>query len=117
MPAPEHPRMSVLEPFALALEAAATATARAAKKISHSRRRTGEVLRPGPATPLWNELAAACATYLVRRGDKARLGRVLGLPRQRIHQLLVSKTACADAERTLALLGWLADQRRGRDAM
>jgi len=98
------PPLAILDPLALALDAAATATARSAKKLARPRRRSGRALSPGPDTPLWNELASECRAYLVRYGDKARLARVLGLPRQRVHQLLVARSACPDAERTLQLL-------------
>ena len=95
--------------------AAAEATARATRRLT-LRRRHGRyrALRPGPDTPLWNELAEAAAKLLRRRGDQAQLARILGLPRQRVHLLLVAKTACPDAERTLLLLYWLAARRRGR---
>ncbi|HVU23267.1 MAG TPA: hypothetical protein VHE13_04020 [Opitutus sp.] len=113
----EHPRLRALEPLAIAFDAAASAAVRAGKKAARRpRRRSGGTLTPGPETPLWNELAADCAAYLAKRGDKARLARVLGLPRQRVHQLLVARSACADAERTLQLLLWLARQRQGRDS-
>lgn len=112
-----HPRLDILDPLALALDAAATATARSAKKVLRSRRRPGATLSPGPDTPLWNELVAECRASLVRYGDKARLARILGVPRQRVHQLLVERTACPDAERTLRLLLWLAHQRRGRETL
>jgi hypothetical protein len=72
-------------------------------------------MRPGPDTPLWNELARACAGRLAKYGDKAKLARVLGVSRQRLHVLLVARTACADAERTLQLLAWLNARRQGRD--
>ena len=77
--------------------------------------RSGRALHPGPATPVWTDLVRQAAPYLRRRGDKIRLARLLGLPRQRLHQLLVAKTACADAERTLLLLAWLQAKRAGRE--
>jgi hypothetical protein len=112
-----HPRLAILDPLAFAIDAAATATARNARRLLRSRRRPGRTLSPGPDTPLWNELANECRTYLVRYGDKARLARILGVPRQRVHQLLVERSACPDAERTLQLLLWLAHQRRGRETL
>ena len=109
---PEHPRMRVIEPLAVALDAAASAAVRAGKKhLRNRRRRRGETLTPGADTPLWNELVAECSARLQRFGDKARLARELGLSRQRLHQLLVARSACADAERTLQLLVWLSTQR------
>jgi hypothetical protein len=64
-------------------------------------------LRAGADTPLWNALAWSVAARLRRRGAKARLARLLGISRQRLHLLVVARTACPDAERTLWLLLWL----------
>ncbi len=109
-------RFKHLDPLVAGLEKAALATARATKKVQRLRnpRKSGEALRPGANTPLWNELASACAHHLTRRGDKVRLARILGISRQRLHQLLVARTACADAERTLQLLTWLEARNRGK---
>jgi hypothetical protein len=85
------------------------------KPERRARVRSGRALRPGPDTPVWNELVRQAAPYLRKRGDKIRLARLLGLPRQRLHQLLVAKTACADAERTLLLLAWVQAKRAGRE--
>lgn len=106
-----------LEPITDGLFAAAAITAKkAAKTYRATRRRRGyAALRPGPDTPLWNELARACEREFARYGEKAKLARLLGISRQRLHLLLVAKTACCDAERTLQLLGWLAARRRGLD--
>ena len=103
--------------LATAAQTAAQAAARAAKgKLSTARRaKRGAVLRPGPDTPLWNELAGAVQATLRRRGEKAKLARILGLPRQRLHVLLVARGACPDAERTLQLLVWLQARRQGQD--
>ncbi len=100
--------------IAEALIAAAEATARATKKLNYHRRRSRyRQLRPGTDTPLWDELASSAAKLLRRRGDKAQLARVLGVPRQRIHKLLVEKSASPDAERTLLLLCWVNARQRG----
>jgi hypothetical protein len=80
-----------------------------------TRVRRGSTLHPGPDTPLWNELATTAQKLLKRRGEKAKLARYLGVPRQRIHLLLVAKTACPDAERALQLLAWINARRAGRD--
>ena len=80
-----------------------------------TRLRRGSALHPGPDTPLWNELATTAQKLLKRRGEKAKLARYLGVPRQRIHLLLVAKTACPDAERALQLLAWVNARRAGRD--
>jgi hypothetical protein len=79
------------------------------------RRRPGWALRPGADTPVWNELVKHAAPYLRKRGDKVRLARLLRLPRQRLHQLLVARSACADAERTLLLLAWVQAKRNGQE--
>ncbi len=64
---------------------------------------------------MWNELAKAVRAQLTRYGDKARLGRLLGLPRQRVHELLLYRRHMPDAERTLLLLAWLSARHQGRD--
>ena len=75
----------------------------------------GGILRPGRDTPRWNKLAEAAAKLLRRRGDKARLARILGISRQRLHLLLKARTACPDAERTLQLFEWVDLRQRGLD--
>lgn len=90
------------------------------RRQSHAKKperpwRAGITLKPGPDTPVWNELVKHAAPYLRKRGDKVRLARLLGVPRQRIHQLLVARTACADAERTLLLLAWVQGKRSGKE--
>ncbi|MBI5770690.1 MAG: hypothetical protein HZA93_23130 [Verrucomicrobia bacterium] len=106
-----------LAPLADALADAATQSALTARaRLKSSRRRgIGAALRPGPETPLWNELAAAVAREIHRRGEKAKLARLLGISRQRLHVLIGTKTACPDAERALAMLAWLQARRRGGD--
>ena len=51
--------------------------------------------------------------HLRRYGAKAKLARLLGVPRQRLQDCLKVKSACLDAERTLLLLGWLGFFHRG----
>ena len=110
-------QLNRIAPLTDALIAVAEATAKVARKKYREaiRRRGYEALRPGPDTPLWNELARACAQDLTRYGEKAKLARRLGVSRQRLHVLLVARTACADAERTLQLLAWLQARRHGRN--
>lgn len=61
-------------------------------------------------------LAALLRPELKAYGDKARLARYLGLPRQRITEFLTGRTKrLPDAEITLRLLHWLAAKRSGRD--
>lgn len=102
-------RMAPLLTFLDTLNAAAHESAVALQKVYHdaTRQSRGGTLRPGPETPLWNELAALAASHLEKYGDKANLARTLGVPRQRVHEYLVSKTACPDTERALMLLGWV----------
>ena len=106
-----------LAPLADGLIAAAehTAFATRAKWVERHRKRAGAGLRPGSGTPLWNELAAAVQKALRRRGEKAKLARLIGVSRQRLHLLVVAKSACPDAERTLRLLVWLQARQRGID--
>ena len=97
-------------------EAAADAIRRSLKPVRESRRpRRGATLRPGVQTPLWNALAAAVRARLTRYGEQAKLARLLGLPRQRVHELLNARNHQPDAERTLLLLVWLQARAEGRD--
>lgn len=88
------------------------------KKVA--KRRAGEVRHPGQDTPLWNALVAAVRPHLVQRGAKSNLARILGVPRQRIHEYITRPTALPDAETVLHLALWLANQEnqlaKGRHA-
>ncbi len=101
----------------LVLTAEETAKSARATYKERKRVRRGGTIRPGPDTPLWNELVVAARALLTKRGEKARLARVLGVPRQRVHQYLRDATACPDAERTLLLLAWVHARRSGRDLL
>jgi len=90
------------------------ARALATERIRIPRRR-GQTLRPGLDTPMWNALSKALLAQFKRRGERVRLARVLGLPRQRITEMLRSRTHLPDAERTLMLLLWLEARRKGDD--
>ena len=94
----------------------ATKQIRAAGRRKKPDRRPGRftTLRAGPDTPVWNQLVKQAAPYLRKRGDKVKLARLLGVSRQRLHQLLVERTACADAERTLLLVAWVHARRLGQ---
>ena len=81
-------------------------------RIAH-RPRVGATLRPGRETPLWNALIAAIRPHLRRRGEQAKLGRLLGLDRQTVHAYFVARTRMPDAERTLQLVTWLIAVRKG----
>lgn len=106
---PIHPQLKGwFELFDLLEDMANEALRKASKaRRERNRARYGSALHPGPNTPLWNELVKQIHLQLRRRGDKVNLGRYLGLSRQQIHRLIVARTACPDAERTLLLLGWL----------
>lgn len=105
-----EPIINLLEQAVRAAQIAAVTQRRAARRRANPHR--FNALMPGPDTPLWNALVQECSAHLGKFGSKAGLARALGLPRQRVHQLIVAKTACADAERTLQLIGWLLAQRR-----
>jgi hypothetical protein len=97
------------------MEAAATARTSLHEYRRARRPRRGETLKPGADTPLWNELVAAVRAELTGRyGEKACLGRVLGLPRQRVNEFLKNRTYLPDAERALLLLVWLQLHRQGQ---
>jgi len=112
------PQMGLPAALGLALFEAAAASLRAAARLmpprQQRRRRIGQTLRPGPSTPLWNELVRQARPFLRRRGEKVKLARILGIPRQRIHESLKARTASLDAERTLLLLCWVARRQQGR---
>ncbi len=102
-----------------ALVELAKASARRAQKclVARKRVRRWQALRSGVDTPLWNALAWAVESQLKRRGAKARLARLLGLSRQRLHLLIVAKTAYPDAERALLLQLWLQARLLNRDLL
>ena len=118
LPPPQLPAPLAI-PLELALSLAEAAVASIRQRIKRTARerrpRRGLTIKPGAATPLWNELAAAVRVQLGRRGEKTKLARVLGLPRQRVHEFLRERNALPDAERTLLLLVWLQARREGRD--
>ena len=68
----------------------------------------GKTLRPGVATPCWNQVIATIEPLLRRRGSKALLARELGLNRGRMTDFFVRRSAMPDAERLLRLLEWYA---------
>ena len=100
----------------LLMEAAVKSIRASIQQARRTRRpKRGETLKPGTDTPLWNELLAAVRSELTRRGEKARLARLLGLPRQRINDFLKRRSYLPDAERALLLLVWLQLRREGRE--
>ena len=103
--------LEIADPLIITAEAALSAARRAGARIR--RKSIGGTLRPGSSTPLWNELARAVHAQATRYGDKARLARVLGVPRQRVDDYLVGHRRQPDAEHTLRLMQWLAARQRG----
>ena len=103
--------LKLIDPLIIAADAALASARRAGVRARRQAR--GHTLRPGQGTPLWNELARAVHAHAQRFGDKARLARVLGVPRQRVDDDLVARRRQPDAEHTLRLLHWLAARIRG----
>ena len=99
----------------LIVEAAVAMAEQSPKAVRvRGRRRGGRTLRPGPETPLWNELRAQVRPMLGKHGGQAMLARMLGLPRQRINDFVTGGGKMPDAERTLQLLAWLMVAKHGR---
>ena len=98
------------EALAFLIRELARAAARAVPQRRGSRSST---LRPGLRTPMWNAVVITVRPLLARRGEKVKLARLLGVPRQRLHEFFVAKSAMPDAERTLLLLHWLSQRAAG----
>ncbi len=113
-----HPKLDLPLDLAWELTAAAVHAAReAARQTLRQPHRRGQHLRPGLDAPLWSALAGTVQAEFRRRGDRAKLARFLGLPRQRITEMLRYRRHLPDAERTLLLLLWVQhrrSERRGR---
>lgn len=114
-----HPKLDLPVALADVIVAAAAAMARQTAQSFRleQRRRTvkgGGTLRPGRETPLWNELRRQLQLQLLKYGHQANLGRLLGLPRQRINAFVTGGGQMPDAERTLQLLAWLMAVQQGR---
>lgn len=107
----DDPRKIVIEATEEFVGHAAKAFQIAARRRS---RRGGKTLRPGDETPLWNELRRRVRPHLKKYGQQANLGRLLGLPRQRVNEYFTRGEQMPDAERTLQLVAWLGSVRRGR---
>jgi hypothetical protein len=98
------------------VELARLSARRAQKRLTaRFRVRRWQSLRPATDTPLWNTLARAVEAQLQRRGAKSRLARLLGVSRQRLHLLVVAKSAYPDAERALLLQLWLQARLLNRE--
>ena len=106
-----RPLDDVAEILYLLSSAAVESVGTLSRNLKHAqRKRVGESLHPGDETPLWNAMVAAIRPHLTQRGAKSNLARVLGLPRQRIHEYITRPTVLPDAEVTLHLLLWLHNQ-------
>ena len=116
MSLPIHPRMQLWLEIGGALTDAAEAGYRRTRSALRSRGRGAyRVRRPGMESPMWNVFAVLVRAELAPHGAKARLARYLGIPRQRLHDFLKGRSRLPDAELTLRLLHWLAENRAGRD--
>jgi hypothetical protein len=116
---PLHPDISLpRELIRLLRRMAAEMARRSAKEFRIEQRRRsrrgGATLRPGKETPLWNELRKQLQPHLRVYGQQVNLGRLLGLPRQRINGFVTGGGEMPDAERTLQLLAWLSLVRQGK---
>lgn len=102
-------------PFEMLLGALSDiARASAQRRLSRRRPQNGATLRPGPDTPLWNQLVAEVQPLLRRRGEKAQLARLLGVHRQAVNEYFVALTRTPDAERVLLLQEWLRVRKAGK---
>jgi hypothetical protein len=114
------PQLKLPNALALALFDAAATTAQAVARAGQAALRPknyGHTLRPGAQTPLWNELIKFALPHVQKRGSKIKLARLLGVPRQRIHDYFQKGSAAPDAERTLLLLCWVAAKTDGRELL
>ena len=110
------PTVVLVELLAKAAQHAARVTARQLKQTLPRQGHRGETLTPGSATPLWNQLIKTAQPLLQRRGEKVKLARLLGLPRQRIHDFFVARNSLPDGERMLLITHWLDSLISARSA-
>ncbi len=115
---PIHPHIQLsLDIADLIIEMAEAMAHHSAKAFRVEQRRRpakgGGTLRPGRNTPFWNALRREVRPHLKLYGHQVNLGRLLGLPRQRINAFITGGKEMPDAERTLQLLAWLAAVRSG----
>jgi len=111
-----HPKLRLLDQAMDSLLLAARETGLQTVKLTRDRsRKAYRTLRPGPDTPLWNELRQRVANQLGKRGEQIRLARLLGVSRQRLHRMIKARASSPDAERTLLLLAWVIAREQGQD--
>ena len=114
---PLHPKLRMHAAIAEGMLAIASQLAKKsprAFRIEPQRVSRGATLRPGKETPLWNELRSQLRPYLGKYGQQVDLGRMVGLPRQRINAFITRGTQMPDAERTLQILLWLSAVRQNK---
>ena len=110
MNGPSHPQVLIIGELAYGLaELSRELIVAGLRKLpKEPRARRGSTIRPGQRTPLWNALAESVRPHLRRRGAKTNLGRMLGVPPQRVHEYFKLKSATPDAERVLQIVVWLS---------
>lgn len=110
-----HPKMQPLDDATEALiDAAREMGPRAAQTKS---KRAGKATRSGSVageSPLWDELRGRVERQLAKRGEQSLLARFLGVSRQRVHQMIQSRSGQPNAERTLLLFAWVVARERGQ---
>ena len=101
----------------IAARKAARSTFRASDRREGHRRIAATDANPAgeSPTPMWDALADQLHLALQKRGAKARLARLLGVPRQRVSDFVKGRRL-PDAETTLRMLHWLAELHAGRDS-
>jgi hypothetical protein len=113
---PGHPRLTAWIELSEILFAAGEEGLKTLRKQLRPRRKGSyKTVRPGPFTPMWNQLRIALRPELKPHGSKVRLARYLGIPKQRLSDFLAGHRRMPDAELTLQLLYWLASKRAGND--
>ncbi len=111
-----HPQLKFwLDIGGFLADAAVAGAHRVQMSLKKTRANPGRVRHPGVDTPMWNALAGELRGALQVHGTKVRLARYLGIPKQRLSDYLRGQRRLPDAELTLRMLHWLAEQRAGRD--
>ena len=103
-----------LRPFEDLIESLSARGRASARALRGPRRKVGATLRAGTGTPLWNQLVREILPLLKARGEKARLGHLLGVHRQAINEYFVSRQRMPDAERVLLLREWVQVRQAGK---
>ena len=96
--------VGIVESLIAASRGIAAERARKVAKAAQGRRSASEAAQG----TLWAALVDRVVPLLKKRGEKAKLGRELGVSRQQIYAYFNTRTVAPDAERTLRLIVWLA---------